>query len=586
MALKVGNLLATLKAETGQFDKKMKGATAALVSPSGLVGAFKAVTVGVAAFGAAATAASIAIAKFTNRGGQVLNVQRAFTKATGGSATAIRKLQDATEGLISNYDLMVGMNRALALGAANNAEQFGELSRTAITLGRALGVDATFAMESLSLGIGRQSRLILDNLGLIVSVETANKKYAAALGKTVAQLTEVEKKEAFRTAAMEAARSKIEQLGGIQETNADTITRLRVAYVNFRDELAMLVATAPVVREYFEGLTRAARSVGDALSEQLDPGGFGRQLADLQRNLQQQSITGAAQLLEGEKKRLNLLTRQINAMKERFGSEENARRLALGYQEAEREILFVVREIAAITQRIAQLQREAAAAADDTNEALKRVQRTGQALPIIFQIAGDALRENFPSIRSIIEKDLRGFELPDDMIESAKADLLRMIETTELKETLTKSVKEGTDDFKKIGKMAGRKLVDGIIDGSLDMEALLKSVLGALAQRALFSGLGILSPSKLGIEAGEKLQLGIVQGMANMNRMVTGAVTSGIGGSLDRATPASVAPAQPFNVNMPALPEPVTPEAQAVNSYWIRVWTATARAARQRGFRE
>jgi hypothetical protein len=79
---------------------------------------------------------------------------------------------------------MVGMNRALALGAANNAEQFGELSRTAITLGRALGVDATFAMESLSLGIGRQSRLILDNLGLIVSVETANKKYAAALGKT------------------------------------------------------------------------------------------------------------------------------------------------------------------------------------------------------------------------------------------------------------------------------------------------------------------------------------------------------------------------------------------------------------------
>jgi hypothetical protein len=339
-----------------------------------------------------------------------------------------------------------------------------------------------------------------------------------------------------------------------------------VAYVNFRDELAMLVATAPVVREYFEGLTRAARSVGDALSEQLDPGGFGRQLADLQRNLQQQSITGAAQLLEGEKKRLNLLTRQINAMKERFGSEENARRLALGYQEAEREILFVVREIAAITQRIAQLQREAAAAADDTNEALKRVQRTGQALPIIFQIAGDALRENFPSIRSIIEKDLRGFELPDDMIESAKADLLRMIETTELKETLT--------------------IVDGIIDGSLDMEALLKSVLGALAQRALFSGLGILSPSKLGIEAGEKLQLGIVQGMANMNRMVTGAVTSGIGGSLDRATPASVAPAQPFNVNMPALPEPVTPEAQAVNSYWIRVWTATARAARQRGFRE
>jgi hypothetical protein len=293
-------------------------------------------------------------------------------------------------------------------------------------------------------------------------------------------------------------------------------------------------------------------------------------------NLQGKSNTEIIEQLKNE----NAIRRRGTAFNQ---DEINARVRILELVQEQEQDLKLIEEA---NRRVVILQREAAAAADDTNEALKRVQRTGQALPIIFQIAGDALRENFPSIRSIIEKDLRGFELPDDMIESAKADLLRMIETTELKETLTKSVKEGTDDFKKIGKMAGRKLVDGIIDGSLDMEALLKSVLGALAQRALFSGLGILSPSKLGIEAGEKLQLGIVQGMANMNRMVTGAVTSGIGGSLDRATPASVAPAQPFNVNMPALPEPVTPEAQAVNSYWIRVWTATARAARQRGFRE
>jgi hypothetical protein len=58
MALKVGDLLATLKADTSNFDKKMKGATGSLVSPGGLLGAFTAVSAAVVATTAAMVGAS------------------------------------------------------------------------------------------------------------------------------------------------------------------------------------------------------------------------------------------------------------------------------------------------------------------------------------------------------------------------------------------------------------------------------------------------------------------------------------------------------------------------------------------------
>lgn len=209
---------------------------------------------------AAGTAAAFAFSRLVRRGGEVINVQRAFARMTGNATASIRTLRTATQGLIRDLDLMVGFNRAVTLGSAQNVEQFAELAKTAITLGRALKVDAAFALESLSLGIGRQSRLILDNLGLIVSIEGANKRYAAQLGKTTKELTEVERREAFRTAALEAARAKIEELGGVELNAADALKRLTVAFSNFIDGIASKLAGSAPLTEF---LTRVANIVDD-----------------------------------------------------------------------------------------------------------------------------------------------------------------------------------------------------------------------------------------------------------------------------------------------------------------------------------
>lgn len=255
MAVSVGDLVAHLRLD----DKEFRAGTRKLdISLAELSRKF-------AVFAAAAGTAVAVLDRMAARGSEVAGVQAAFARATGNTVQAIGQLERASGGLVSRYDLMVGLNRAVALGAAETAEQFGEVTRTAITLGRALGVDAKFAVESLTLGIGRQSRLILDNLGLIVSVEEANERYAASLGKTASELTEAEKKEAFRTAALESARRKIEELGGAQNLAGESATRMRVAFRNAIDELAAIVAQSSDVAGIFDGIAIAVESVSERI---------------------------------------------------------------------------------------------------------------------------------------------------------------------------------------------------------------------------------------------------------------------------------------------------------------------------------
>lgn len=238
----------------------------------GLAASARDAAVGLAAVGAAGTGASAGLLGLARRGGEVAGVQRAFIRTTGNAAVALKLLQDETRGLISDFDLMVGLNRAMALGSANNAEQFGELAATAITLGRALGKDAGFALESLNLGIGRQSRLILDNLGIQVRAVDAYRDYAKGIQKTVEQLSDAEKREAFRAAALRDAARLIEELGGVEETAADSGQRLVSSLLNLKDRLTELIAQSPFVKRFFEGLGDIVGTIEDIFAGEFDLG--------------------------------------------------------------------------------------------------------------------------------------------------------------------------------------------------------------------------------------------------------------------------------------------------------------------------
>ena len=119
-----------------------------------------------------------------------------------GQTIGIEKAAQATGGLISKYKLLEAANRGVALGVDLNADKFAKLSKAAAIVAQRMGTDVNQAINDLMVGMGRQSRMILDNLGIIVRVDQANQDYAESLGKTVKQLTDAEKRIAFQTAAL------------------------------------------------------------------------------------------------------------------------------------------------------------------------------------------------------------------------------------------------------------------------------------------------------------------------------------------------------------------------------------------------
>ena len=139
---------------------------------------------------------------------------------------------------MSDLEIMRTTNNALLLGVVKSQEQFAELATVARRLGRAVGRNAVDALNDLAVGIGRQSRLILDNLGIIISVDKAYRDFAATLGLNADELTDNQKRQAFLNATMEQARRKLKSLGPDVLTVADQWDRLTASINNTIDALA------------------------------------------------------------------------------------------------------------------------------------------------------------------------------------------------------------------------------------------------------------------------------------------------------------------------------------------------------------
>ena len=157
------------------------------------------------------------------------------------------EMRAGTQGLVSDLDLMTAANKAVLLGLPVTAAEMGDLSQTATVLGRAMGLGPTQAFDNLITALGRSSPLILDNLGLSVKVGEANTVYAAALGKTVDELTDAERKTAFYNAAMEAARAKVLAIGEANNSLGDSLARTGVWWENFKNDLSIAIARSPVL---------------------------------------------------------------------------------------------------------------------------------------------------------------------------------------------------------------------------------------------------------------------------------------------------------------------------------------------------
>lgn len=187
-----------------------------------------------------------------------------LAKEAGASGSEIMtRLQQASGGAISQYDLMLSANKAMMLGVASSADDMGKLMEIAMTRGQAMGLSTTQAFNDLVTGLGRGSALILDNLGIMVDADATNKAYAASVGKTVEQLTEQEKKQALVNATLKEAT-------GSATVVASSSERLAAAWADMKVSMGDMFG--PALAAGIEALAAGARGlveVKDVVSEAL-----------------------------------------------------------------------------------------------------------------------------------------------------------------------------------------------------------------------------------------------------------------------------------------------------------------------------
>ena len=202
--------------------------------------------------------------KFAESASKLESVSTAFNTLTGSTNatfSSLNKLQQATNDTVSEIDLLTQANNALILGVTDNTDEMAEMFDIAQRLGRALGRDTASSVESLITGIGRQSRLMLDNIGIIVKAEEAYEAFAEANGTTADKLTDAEKKQAFFNATMESAKTKVSALGAETLTSQDIFDQFSASMSNLASAFGgfMSGGLEPVIK----GFTNLANSASD-----------------------------------------------------------------------------------------------------------------------------------------------------------------------------------------------------------------------------------------------------------------------------------------------------------------------------------
>lgn len=175
------------------------------------------------------------LGKFALASAKVDSMSRAFNTLSGeagNTSGALNQLKQATNSTMSEFDLFQQANNAMILGVTKNSDEMAEMFDIAQRLGRALGRDTASSVESLITGIGRQSRLMLDNIGIIVKSDEAYEAYAKKLGITADKLSDADKKQAFLTATMESARIKVASIGKEVLSVQDTYDQMSTATAN------------------------------------------------------------------------------------------------------------------------------------------------------------------------------------------------------------------------------------------------------------------------------------------------------------------------------------------------------------------
>ncbi len=253
--------------ETGksvtQATKKMGLLRKSISGASGALGMLKKVgkkafipfAIGAGLIGTAVMALKTLV-KMSTRATEIEVQSKAFANLMSTHAVVAKdvlaKLKKVSKDTLDVYSIMQTASRAVLLGIP--AYKLTELMEVARNASKAMGTEVSAAFSDIALGIGRQSRLILDNLGIIVRVGVAYDKYANKIGVAADALTDYEKKLAFTEETLRMGKG-IKDRGEDIEDFQDKIAQLNVMIKEFGYRMSFYVkAVVASLHRVFEKL--------------------------------------------------------------------------------------------------------------------------------------------------------------------------------------------------------------------------------------------------------------------------------------------------------------------------------------------
>ena len=264
---------------TKNFSKMAQGIT------GGLVPAYATLAANIFAISAAF--------RFLQSAGDLRILQQGqleYAQRTGQSLSILtRQLQAATEGQLAFAEAA----QAVAIGTAAglSAKQINELGKVAKNASLMLGRDLTDSFNRLVRGAVKAEPELLDELGIILRLDTATEKYALTLNKTKEQLNIFEKSQAVVNEVLEQGNEKF----GAVETQVNQLTKLAKAFDDLTNSLKGFLApvaefTAKALSQNTLALAGAGTLLGSGIARAITPSPAGIDLkasgASAQANLQ------------------------------------------------------------------------------------------------------------------------------------------------------------------------------------------------------------------------------------------------------------------------------------------------------------
>jgi len=155
-------------------------------------------------------------------------LKRAFADLTRDTDLTLQQLKQSVNNTLSDDKLLEYANLCLMLELP--AKELPTLFNSAMRLGYAMGLTTEKAIESLAKGIGRQSKLILDNIGVVFNRTEAYEWFKNTHG--ISKLTDAQKRTAWQKYAIHLVKQKAETLTTSQRSKKTKIEQLRARLKN------------------------------------------------------------------------------------------------------------------------------------------------------------------------------------------------------------------------------------------------------------------------------------------------------------------------------------------------------------------